>query len=215
GPGFVAPIGIRAHFPPNVMFTPQVDLFNIEGTNRDSIISPGPDHIRGTADDIPLPSRFNVPLQFIPPGVHLTPPESYGFLSGIFPAGQSRGIGTLPGGIPIYKTVDNDPQLVGRIGIFFPGKTGFGSEENSNLSSDYNPAKPDRAMEAEYDAFAAVGGDAALGHPIGTIAGIPPVPGVALPNVPPNRIDLVGITLDIFGPRGLQGPDILADFGSR
>jgi uncharacterized protein GlcG (DUF336 family) len=25
----------------------------------------------------------------------------------------------------------------------------------------------------------------------------------------------VGITLDIFGPRGLQGPDILADFGSR
>src|SRR5207237_8068103 len=39
GPGFVAPIGIRAHFPPNVPFTPQVDLFEIEHTNRDSIVS--------------------------------------------------------------------------------------------------------------------------------------------------------------------------------
>jgi uncharacterized protein GlcG (DUF336 family) len=215
GPGFVAPIGIRAHFPPNVMFTPQVDLFNIEGTNRDSIISPGPDHIRGTADDITLPSRFNVPTQFIPPGVNLAPPESYGFLSGIFPAGQSRGIGTLPGGIPIFKTVGDQTELVGGIGIFFPGTTGFASAENSNLNSNFDPTKPDRAMEAEYDAFAAVGGSTAFGHPIGDIAGIPPVPGIGLPSIPPNRIDLVGITLDIFGPRGLQGPDILADFGSR
>jgi uncharacterized protein GlcG (DUF336 family) len=208
GPGFVAPIGIRAHFPPNVMFTPQVDLFLIEHTNRDSIVSPGPDHIRGTADDILLPSRFNVPPQFIPPGVHLFPPESYGFLTGIFPPGQSRGIGTLPGGIPIFK----NGQLVGGIGIFFPGKTGFASEENSNLNSNFDPSKPDRAMEAEYDAFAAVGGSAGAGHPIGDIAGIPPVPGIGLPF---GRIDLVGVTLDIFGPRGLQGPDILVDFGSR
>src|SRR5262249_58509587 len=117
----------------------------------------------------------------IPPGVHLTPPESYGFLTGIFKNGQSRGIGTLPGGIPIFKKVDNNTQLVGGIGIFFPGKTGFASEENSNLSADYNPAKPDRAMEAEYDAFAAVGGSVGAGHPIGTIAGIAPVPGIGLP----------------------------------
>jgi uncharacterized protein GlcG (DUF336 family) len=208
GPGFVAPIGIRAHFPPNIMFTPQVDLFNIEGTNRDSIISPGPDHIRGTPDDIVLPSRFNVPTQFIPPGVQLTPPESYGFLTGLDPTGQGRGIGTLPGGIPIFK----DGQLVGGIGVFFPGKTGFASEENSNLSSDYNPNKPDRAMEAEFDAFAAVGGSAQAGHAIGPIAGIAPVANISLPF---GRIDLVGITLDDIGPRGLQGPDILADFGSR
>jgi uncharacterized protein GlcG (DUF336 family) len=214
GPGFVAPIGIRAHFPPNVPFTPQVDLFNIEGTNRDSINSPGPDHIRGTADDITLPSRFNVPTQFIPSGVNLVPPDSYGFLSGIDPSGQSRGIGTLPGGIPVFKSdKPGDPlQLVGGIGIFFPGKTGFASEENSNLSSNFDPSKPDRAMEAEYDAFAAVGGSAQAGHPIGEIAGVPPVPLVCLPF---GRIDLVGITLDIIGPRGLQGPDILADFGSR
>src|SRR5437868_2452259 len=27
GPGFVAPVGIKGHFPPRVPFTPQVDLF--------------------------------------------------------------------------------------------------------------------------------------------------------------------------------------------
>src|SRR5438094_698958 len=52
GPGFVAPIGIAGHFPPGVPFTPQVDLFGIEHTNRDSIINPGPDHIKGTPDDV-------------------------------------------------------------------------------------------------------------------------------------------------------------------
>jgi uncharacterized protein GlcG (DUF336 family) len=211
GPGFVAPIGIGGHFPPNISFTPQVDLFNIEGTNRDSIISPGPDHIRGTADDIPLPNRFNVPSAFIPSGKQLFAPESYGFLSGLDPSAQSRGIGTLPGGIPIYK----DGELVGGIGVFFPGTTGYASAENSALSNDHDPTKPDRAMEAEYVAFAAVGGSAAFGHPVGDLSGVPPVSGIALPSIPPNRIDLVGITLDIFGPRGLQGPDILADFGSR
>src|SRR5262245_10060484 len=45
GPGFVAPIGIAGHFPPRVKFTPQVDLFAIEHTNRDSICHPGPDHV--------------------------------------------------------------------------------------------------------------------------------------------------------------------------
>jgi uncharacterized protein GlcG (DUF336 family) len=189
-----------------------LDLFNIEGTNRDSIISPGPDHIRGTADDIVLPSRFNVPLQFIPAsilasGEQLQPPESFGFLTGIFRNGQSRGIGTLPGGIPIYK----NGQLVGGIGVFYPGTTGFASEENSVLSTDHNPALPDKAAEAEYIAFAALGGSAAAGHSIGTLAGLPPVPGISLPF---GRIDLVGITLDIYGPMGLQGPEILANEGS-
>ena len=49
-------------------------------------------------------------------------------------------------------------NLVGGIGVFFPGTTGYASEENSSLSADYNPTKPDRSLEAEYDAFAAVGG---------------------------------------------------------
>ncbi|MCS5631594.1 MAG: dockerin type I domain-containing protein, partial [Pirellulaceae bacterium] len=46
GPGTVAPIGAGAHFPPGVMFTPTVDLFDIEHTNRDSILHPGANGIR-------------------------------------------------------------------------------------------------------------------------------------------------------------------------
>ena len=135
------PIGKKGHFPPRVMFTPQVDLFHIEHTNRDSIVSPGPDHIRGTADDIVLPSRFNVDPAFIPPGKNLPPPESYGFLSGLLPSAQSRGIGTLPGGIPLYQ---ERKQLVGGIGVFFPGTTGFATEENSDLNDAgfYDPTSP-------------------------------------------------------------------------
>ena len=107
GPGFVAPIGINGHFPPGVMFTPQVDLFAIEHTNRDSICHPGANRIRegcapGT-DDILLPNRFNIDPRFIPSGQEIDPPESYGFVSGLLSTAQSRGIATLPGGIPIYK----------------------------------------------------------------------------------------------------------------
>ena len=73
GPGFVAPVGKKAHFPPRVQFTPQVDLFQIEHTNRDSIINPGPNKVRQdtisnsvvvlrrAGDDVALPNRFNVP----------------------------------------------------------------------------------------------------------------------------------------------------------
>src|SRR5207253_2548447 len=119
GPGYVAPVGLGGHFPPNVVNTPPVDLFGIEHTNRDSIVHPGPDHIKGTADDIVLRSRFDADQAFIPPGVSLVPPESYGFVSGLMPNAQSRGIATLPGGIPVYK----NGQLVGGIGVFFPGAT--------------------------------------------------------------------------------------------
>ncbi len=182
GPGFVAPIGVGGHFPPKVPDTPPVDLFGIEHTNRDSIINPGLDRIKGTTDDVDLRTlgheRFNIDRTFVPPGQELTAPESYGFVSGLYPAGQSRGVGTLPGGIPIYKS----GELVGGIGVFFPGTTGFATEENSVLSATFNPARPDRSLEAEYMAFAAVGN--------------------ALPS---GRIDLAGITLDLVGPGGLQG----------
>src|SRR5262249_31790003 len=147
---------IAGHFPPNVQFTPQVDLFAIEHTNRDSMINPGPDGIKGTADDITLPNRFNVPTAFLGAGPTMKPPESYGMISGIFPAGQSRGIGTLPGGIPIFKKdAAGNNFLVGGIGVFFPGQTGFATEENSALSTTFNPNLRDRSMEAEFMAFAA------------------------------------------------------------
>lgn len=231
GPGLVAPIGLKGHFPPRVMFTPQVDLFDIETTNRDSIVSAGPDHIKGTPDDITLPSRFNVPTQFIPanqqyapPGFQFTnpgdmpdsPPESYGFISGLLPSAQSRGLGTLPGGIPLYK----NGQLVGGIGVFFPGTTGFASEENSALNDAgfFDPRKPDLSLEAEYIAFVAAGGSPQAGAPANTPAfnaklGMPTFTDGVF-QLPFGRIDLVGVTLDIFGGHGLQGPKNLVSAGT-
>jgi uncharacterized protein GlcG (DUF336 family) len=200
GPGFVAPIGIGGHFPPNVSFTPMVDLFDIEATNRDTTVKNG----------VTLPNRFNVNGAFIPtyypPQLLLSPPNSYGFVTGIEPGAQPRGIGTLPGGIPIVK----DGSVVGGIGVFFPGVNGFADQENSSLSAGFNPAKPDRSLEAEYMAFAAVGGSSGAGFPIGTIGGVPPLPGFDLPA---GRIDLVGITLPLFGPGGIKGPENLVRFG--
>lgn len=194
GPGFVAPIGINGHFPPDVMDTPQVDLFLIEHTNRDSVVPAA-----GR-------TRFNIDLSFVPAGQELFPPLSYGQVSGIFPTGQGRGIGTLPGGIPIFK----DGCVVGGIGVFYPGTTGFASEENSSLSTNFDPTKPDRSYESEYVAFAALGGSSAANESIGAIAGIPPLPGFDLPF---GRIDLVGITLPIFGPTGCNCPQQLVSFG--
>lgn len=222
GPGFVAPVGINSHFPPNVPYTPQVDLFAIEHTNRDGTFHPGNDRIKGTADDVPLPNRFNVPDAFIPAqilasGTQLAPPDSYGFASGIVSVlgAQSRGIATLPGGIPIYK----QGVLVGGIGVFFPGETGFATEENSALNDPgfYDPTKRDRSMEAEYIAYAAVGGSRGrlgdiVGIPVGTLGGIPPCPGIT--PLPVGRIDLVGITLDLFGPGGTRGIQTLVAFGN-
>jgi len=205
GPGFVAAVNDGAHFPPNVPNTPEVDLVGIEHTNRDSIVHPSTDGIKGTADDQMLPARFNINPAFVPPGKELFPPESYGYVSGIMPKAQARGIATLPGGIPIFK----NGEVVGGIGVFFPGATGYASEENSALSTTYNPAKPDRSLEAEYIAYAALGG-ARAAVPIGTLDGIAPLAGF---NLPFGRIDLVGVTLDIFGPGGSEGVNRLVGFG--
>lgn len=222
GPGFVAPIGIGGHFPPDVANTPQVDLFGIEHTNRDMLVNPGPASGGvlftpggggSAATQVGLASRFNINPAFVPPGKTLVAPLSY-YDTLLTPANQknpaiphvaSRGVATLPGGLPIY----NGGVLVGGIGVFFPGKTGFASEENSQLSADFNPAKVDRSMEAEFIAFAAIGGSTQAGFPVGAIANIAAPRGFDLPF---SRIDLVGITLDGVGPGGLEGPQNLIDY---
>ncbi|MCZ2343827.1 MAG: heme-binding protein [Bacteroidales bacterium] len=210
GPGFVAPIGPGGHFPPGIANTPQVDLFAIEHTNRDGTFHPGPDRIKGTADDVQLPQRFNINPAFVPAGQSLSPMDSYGFVSGLLPGAQSRGIATVPGGVPIFK----NGQVVGGIGVFFPGKTGYASEENPGDQGALNdPSKPDRSLEAEYMAFAAVGGSAGSGFAFpGAIGNAPALP-AAFNTVPFARIDLVGITLDVFGPGGSQGPSRLFQIG--
>jgi uncharacterized protein GlcG (DUF336 family) len=212
GPGFVAPVGIHGHFPPNVPNTPQVDLVSIEGTNRDTTVHVGPSGIGGAADGVRLPARFNIDPAFIPTTIPtnewLAPPDSYGFLSGLEPGAQPRGIGTLPGGIPIFK----NNTLVGGIGVFFPGNSGFATEENSSLASTFDPSKPDLSVQAEYIAFAAVGGSAMANATVGTLAGIAPVANISLPF---GRIDLVGITLPLFGPgTPAAGPTNLVNLGN-
>ena len=211
GPGFVAPIGVGGHFPPSVRFTPQVDLFAIENTNRDSIIHPGPDHIRGTADDIFLPARFNIDPAFIPAGQEIDAPESYGRVSGMLPNAQSRGIATLPGGVPIYKDSDGDGRvdaLVGGIGVFFPGSEGFASYEQGFGTSKHGVNAP-LVLEAEFTAAATVAGNLS-----GTLGGVPPVAGIGVSRLK-GRLDLVGITLDTIGPKGGQGLRTLLKFGKR
>ena len=217
GPGFVAPIGVGGHFPQGVRHTPPVDLFGIEHQSRDSLVHPGLDGVKGTSDDIALASRFNVDPAFIPPGQELFAPESYGVQSGLVPFAQSRGIATLPGGVPIYKFVNNELMLVGGIGVFFPGPDGYATfEQNFEHARTRPGGRPQpneqrlnapKVLEAEWIAFAAVGGIRFLPPPsnylkkgtgrVDDLGGIARLPNVGLPF---GRIDLVGITLEIFGP---------------
>lgn len=232
GPGFVAPIGLGGHFPPGVPHTPVVDLFGIEHTNRDSIVHPGVDLIKGTADDQQLAARFNinpadVPLDqfnpndpFDPDNKTIYAPESYGFVSGLRPNAQSRGIATLPGGIPLFRDTNGDAigdTLIGGIGVFFPGPDGYATYEqgfvNSNgqatLQTTIDRTNAPKVLEAEFIAVAAAGGSIGGGLPAseigdnGAIGGIPAVPGL---DIPFGRIFLVGIDLETVGPNpnGIQ-----------
>lgn len=199
GPGFVSPIGVGGHFPPDIQHTPPVDLFKIEGQSRDGLTHPGLDGVKGTADDFTLSNRFNVPTSTLRK-VNNVPydvptPESYGVQSGLVPQAQGRGIATMPGGIPLFK----NGVLVGGIGVFFPGTTGYATFEqgfipNVNQTSSQR-LNSNKALEAEYMALAAVGG--ATPRPIGQIG---PLPALDRFRLPFGRIDLVGIQLEVFGP---------------
>lgn len=206
GPGYVAPIGVGGHFPQDIAHTPPVDLFNIESQSRDGLTHPGADGIKGTADDVALSNRFNVPTANLPQG-DIPAPESYGVQSGLMMNAQGRGISTLPGGIPLFKQV-RDPisgattlTLVGGIGVFFPGLDGYATHEQGFIAGAkqtstqrLNSAKE---LEAEYIAIAAAGGVPSINRTIGTISGVPRLADYTLPF---GRIDLVGITLEVFGP---------------
>ncbi len=213
GPGSVAPIGLGGHFPPGVAFTPPVDLFAIENTNRDSLIHPGPDRLRGTVDDITLTKRFNVDPMFVPPDQDILAPESYANkFPNYLPSAQARGIGTLPGGIPL-TTADTvgKPRVVGGIGVFFPGPNGFASYEQGYVpgyvQSENDRTNASRVLEAEWIAYATTA--AASGT-------LPPdlqsqfntmglensyaFPSVEQLQSSALRLDLVGITLEVIGP---------------
>lgn len=228
GPGFVAPVGIGGHFPPAIAHTPQVDLFGIEHTNRDSIVHPGLNSVHETTDptlaviggdDILLPGRFNATYEA---GKSIAAPESYGFASERLLTAQSRGIATLPGGIPLYRGFD----VVGGIGVFFPGTVdadGAGPQQLGDATfeqgfvpginqSEAQRTNAPKVLEAEYIALAAAGGAAfgGLGLTKATVGAITDANAnvvAASPFLLPfGRIDLVGITLQIIGPTpGVSG----------
>ena len=200
GPGVVAPIGVGGHFPADIAHTPPVDLFRIELQSRDGLTLPGLDGIKGTLDDIDLDNRFNIPDAFLAPGVEIPAPESYGVQSDLVPHAIGRGLATLPGGIPLYKSIGGALTLVGGIGVFFPGPDGYATHEqgfvpNIKQTSAQRLNAP-KALEAEYVAIAAAGGVTGV-RPIGAIGGLSPPAGYVLPF---GRIDLVGIQLEVFGP---------------
>jgi uncharacterized protein GlcG (DUF336 family) len=223
GPGFVAPIGLGGHFPPEIKHTPPVDLFGIEHTNRDSLLHPGEDGVKGTADDISLATRFNIDPAFIPSEQGIYAPESYGYASGLNSLLQSRGIATLPGGIPIFRdSADADAYgdtLVGGIGVFYPGWDGYATHEQNFIPRDpitgagqteADRTNAPRVLEAEFIALRALGGSRKAGvrfdEPLGGVASIPSI------DLPAGRLDLVGITLEVFGPNP-QGLVQLVGFG--
>jgi uncharacterized protein GlcG (DUF336 family) len=217
GPGFVAPIGTGGHFPPMVANTPLVDLLMIEHQSRDGSTLPGSDGIKGTADDLALTTRFNVDLNQVPDEAKdymQLFPDSYGTQSGVLPRAQNRGIATLPGGIPIYKLVNGQVHLVGGIGVFFPGPDGYATYEqkfvpavqrNNVPQTELERLNAPKVLESEFIAFFATGGTqlGAKATSVNQFEGLaPPVPkdivGIS------GRIDLVGITLEIYGPNPTQ-----------
>lgn len=225
GPGFVAPIGLGGHFPPEVQHTPPVDLFAIEHTNRDSLLDPGPDGIKGTADDFTLRSRFNIDPAYVPSGQAIDTPESYGTVSGLLPTAQSRGIGTLPGGIPLFRDTNGDgvgDKLVGGIGVFFPGKDGYATHEQGFVpgigQTEAARTNAPLVLEAEYIAFVAAGGSTlaeAQGAEGAKAVSVFGSPTLSTLDVPFGRLDLVGIQLQVIGPTaGIEGVKQLLAFGS-
>jgi len=237
GPGFVAPIGVGGQFPPEIPFTPQVDLLGIERQSRDSQTHAGADGQLKTADDFTLAKRFNAVDAAIPDiakefmGVW---PESYGVVTETSVKSQSRGIATLPGGVPLYKTFTlsgvEQVNLVGGIGVFFPGEDGFATHEQGFVHASLRGGVPQserertnasKVLEAEFMAFAASVGGGIVGRPefVRNVEDLK----TKLPTLPnfvalSGRIDLVGITLEIFGPTPspqypVPGIDRLLAFG--
>ena len=225
GPGIVAPIGLGGHFPPEVLHTPPVDLFAIEQTNRDSVLHPGEDEIKGTADDITLLNRFNIDPNFVPEDTNgdgvvdnpdvdgdgdfdlrLPGPESYGFVTNIMPSAQARGIATLPGGVPLYRDTDGNgfgDTMIGGVGVFFPGPDGYASYEQGFVAgvgqTERARTNAPKVLEAELIAFATAGGSlgAELGGP--ATGGFSPSPGAKIFGHPVPDLDIPFGRLDLVG----------------
>ncbi len=268
GPGYVAPIGLGGHFPPEVRHTPPVDLFAIEHTNRDRV--PGDPPVAAPVANLGLLANFQSPLINVNPAVFtpmvnprtvngntvnanqdpntpvgandvlrfnisanvldqtmvqggvaadgLREPLSFGEVSGLDANARSRGIATLPGGIPIFRDTDAPgaqdfgigDTLIGGIGVFFPGRDGFATYEQGFKpgveQSEFERTNAPKVLEAEFMALIAIGGSlgaARVGIPLAKtdlFAGQAGLAAIGNIDLPFGRLDLVGISLQVIGP---------------
>ena len=105
--------------------------------------------------------------------------------------------------------------MVGGIGVFFPGPNGYASYEQGFVpgvpQTQAQRLNTHLELEAEYMAFAAVGGSSGANASIGTINGVAPVAGLDLPF---GRVNLGGISLPLYGPgSGADSVQELVSFG--
>jgi hypothetical protein len=118
----------------------------------------------------------------------------------------------IAGGMPLYKARPDGKSLaiVGLIGVLFPVDHGFASYEqgfvpasqrgSAGLQSNSDRLNAPKVLEAEFIAYFAAGGLVVgpLFAKVDEFEGAAPSRG--LYGAPSRRIDLVGITLEIFGP---------------
>ena len=190
GPGFVAAVGVGGQFPPGIINQPLVDLFAIEHSNRVSTV----------VDGVLIANR-----------------KSYGQQVGTAPNETSRGIGTLPGGLPVYRA--NSNQLIAGIGAFFPGPFGFASFEQGFVpvasQTQQDRVNAPRVIESELIVFQTlfvpgsidnVARPGITGAPQSIIARAGNLSGTSLQQQinqinAAARINLGGIALQSFGPK--------------
>ena len=222
GPGLRRPDRHEGALPAARQFTPQVDLFQIEHTNRDSIISPGR---RPASADTGRRHHAARPVQRRPRRSRPARPERSPRPSrtGSSPAcsrspsraGSARCRGASRSSRERHtSSAGSASSSRGR-----PGSPPRRTRASTTPGSSTRPS-PTCREEAEYIAFVAAGGSSGAGFSFNTPGGQPEArPAPAAPDkadkfdLPFGRIDLVGITLDIFGGHGLQGPSNLVDFG--
>ncbi len=205
GPGFVAAVGVGGQFPPGIINQPLVDLFAIEHSNRVSTV----------VDGVLIANR-----------------KSYGQQVGTAPNETSRGIGTLPGGLPVYRA--NSNQLIAGIGAFFPGPFGFASFEQGFVpvasQTQQDRVNAPRVIESELIVFQTlfvpgkignVARPGITGAPQSIIARAGNLSGKSLQQQinqinAAARINLGGIALQSFGPKaGPLGVQALFNLASR
>ncbi len=195
-------------------FSPMVNIRTVGG----SVVNPNQDPNNPPAAGQTL--RFNIAYNNIDPAMvdALREPLSFGEISGLDPNARSRGIATLPGGIPIFRDANPGPggtdagvgdTLIGGIGVFFPGRDGFATFEQGYkpgvAQTEYERTNAPKVLEAEFMALAAIGGSLGAAVQGVPFANTDPFAGTGLAKIPDidlpfGRLDLVGITLQVIGP---------------